>query len=117
MTSMAVTPLELALLGGQAVWLGLLLIVSSRIANPTTVLILGLMFGYAVSAVVTVLVGASQPERLQQWALWGFGSFSGVTWQRLRMFAPLTILGVAIATLTTKRLTARVLGGKYAGAM
>ena len=62
-----------------------------RIANPTTVLILGLMFGYAVSAIVTVLVGASQPERLQQWAQWGFGSFSGVTWQRLRLFAPLTL--------------------------
>ena len=76
---------------GAALVLGLVLLVSSRIANPTTVLILGLMFGYAVSAVVTVLVGASQPERLQQWAQWGFGSFSGVTWQRLRLFAPLTL--------------------------
>ena len=80
---------------GAALVLGLVLVVSSRIANPTTVLILGLMFGYAVSAIVTVLVGASQPERLQQWAQWGFGSFSGVTWQRLRLFAPLIAVGRA----------------------
>ena len=84
---------------------------------PTTVLILGLMFGYAVSALVTVLVGASQPERLQQWAQWGFGSFSGVTWQRLRLFAPLTLVGVLLAAATTKQLNALLLGENYARSM
>lgn len=102
---------------GAAVVLGLVLVVSSRIANPTTVLILGLMFGYAVSAIVTILVGASQPERLQQWAQWGFGSFSGVTWQRLWLFGPLTFFGVLIASATTKQLNALLLGERYAGSM
>ncbi len=105
-----------AIVGAGAV-LTLVLIVSSRIANPTTVLILGLMFGYAVSAVVTVLVGASQPERLQQWAQWGFGSFSGVTWQRLRLFGPLTLFGILIAATTTKQLNALLLGENYARSM
>jgi iron complex transport system permease protein len=73
---------------GASTVLGLILLVSARITNPTTVLVLGLMFGYAVSSVVTVLVGVSQPERLQQWAQWGFGSFSGVTWTRLGLFTP-----------------------------
>ena len=104
----------LAAITGAGLVLGLVLIVSSRIANPTTVLILGLMFGYGVSAVVTVLVGASQPERLQQWAQWGFGSFSGVTWQRLRLFGPLTVVGVLIASATTKQLNALLLGESYA---
>ncbi len=107
----------LAAITGAGLVLGLVLIVSSRIANPTTVLILGLMFGYAVSAVVTVLVGASQPERLQQWAQWGFGSFSGVTWQRLRLFGPLTLFGVLIASATTKQLNALLLGESYARSM
>jgi iron complex transport system permease protein len=47
-----------AIVGALAV-LALVLIVSSRVADPTTVLILGLMFGYAASAIVTVLVGVS----------------------------------------------------------
>jgi iron complex transport system permease protein len=102
---------------GAALVLGLVLLVSARIPNPTTVLILGLMFGYVVSAMVTVLVGASQPERLQQWAQWGFGSFSGVTWQRLRIFGPLTLLGVLIASMTTKQLNALLLGEHYARSM
>jgi iron complex transport system permease protein len=102
---------------GAALVLGLVLLVSSRIANPTTVLILGLMFGYAVSAMVTVLVAASQPEQLQQWAQWGFGSFSGVTWQRLRLFGPLTLIGVLIASATTKQLNALLLGENYARSM
>ena len=107
----------LAAITGAGLILGLVLIVSSRIANPTTVLILGLMFGYGVSAIVTVLVGASQPERLQQWAQWGFGSFSGVTWQRLRLFGPLTVVGVLIASATTKQLNALLLGESYARSM
>src|SRR6185503_255184 len=85
--------------------------------NPTTVLILGLMFGYAVSAVVTVLVGTSQPERLQQWAQWGFGSFSGVTWERLRLFVPVTVIGILLAAATTKQLNALLLGENYARSM
>ena len=109
--------ITLAAIVGAALVLGLVLVVSSRIANPTTVLILGLMFGYAASAVVTVLVGVSQPERLQQWAQWGFGSFSGVTWQRLRLFGPLTVAGVLIASATTKQLNALLLGESYARSM
>ncbi len=109
--------ITVAAIAGAALVLGLVLIVSSHIANPATVLILGLMFGYAVSAIVTVLVGASQPERLQQWAQWGFGSFSGVTWERLKLFGPLILLGVLIASLTTKQLNALLLGEHYARSM
>jgi iron complex transport system permease protein len=102
---------------GASLVLALVLMVSTRIANPTTVLILGLMFGYAVSAVVTMLVGASQPERLQQWAQWGFGSFSGVTWQRLEIFGPLAFAGLLVAMATTVQLNALLLGENYARSM
>jgi iron complex transport system permease protein len=106
-----------AAIAGAGVVLGLVLFVSSRVGNPTTVLILGLMFGYAVSAIVTVLVGASRPERLQDWAQWQFGSFSGVTWERLRLFGPLALLGVLIASASTKQLNALLLGEHYARSM
>jgi iron complex transport system permease protein len=109
--------LTAAAIAGASLVLGLVLVVSSRVASPTTVLILGLMFGYAVSAFVTVLIGATEPDRLQQWAAWGFGSFSGVTWHRLRLFAPLTLLGVLTAAMTTKQLNALMLGENYARSM
>ncbi len=102
---------------GALLVLGLVVIVSTRISSPTTVLIMGLMFGYAVNAIVMVLVGAAQPERLQQWALWGFGSFSGVTWDHLPIFAPLLGAGLLLAVAMTKPLNALLLGEHYARSM
>jgi iron complex transport system permease protein len=109
--------MTIAAIVGAAIVLSLVLAVSARVESPTTVLIVGLMLGYAVSAFVTVLVGASEPDRLQQFAAWGFGSFSGVTWQRLRLFGPLTLAGVALAAATTKQLNALLLGERYARSM
>jgi iron complex transport system permease protein len=106
-----------AAIAGAAVVLGLVLAVSNRIASPTTILILGLMLGYAVSALVTVLIGLSQPDRLAQWAQWEFGSFSGVTWDRLRVFAPLLFAGLGLAAAMTKQLNAMLLGERYAQSM
>jgi iron complex transport system permease protein len=106
-----------AAIAGAACVLVLVLAVSSRVGDATIVLIFGLMFGYAVSACVTVMVGASAPERLQQWAQWGLGSFSGVTWPRLRLFGALTVAGLFVAAVTPKQLNALLLGDGYARSM
>jgi iron complex transport system permease protein len=102
---------------GAVLVLCLVLALAARVRHPPTVLVLGLMLGYGVSAMVTVLLGVSQPERLQQWAQWGFGSFGGVTWQRLRLFVPLTALGIVTACLSAKQLNALLLGERYARSM
>ena len=107
----------LAAFTGSIVVLALILLASSRATSPATVLVLGLMCGYAVSAVVTLLVGASQPERLQQWAQWGFGSFSGVPWSRLALFSVVIGIGLSGACATTKQLNALLLGERYARSM
>ncbi len=106
-----------AAFAGAFAVLAIVLMVSARIASPATILVLGLMFGYVASAGVTVLIGASAPERLMQLAQWGFGSFSGVTWERLRIFAPVVSAGILVAASTTKQLNAFLLGEEYARSM
>lgn len=106
-----------AAITGAVCVLAVVLAVSARVSNPATVLILGLMFGYAASAMVTVLVGLSSPESLMELARWGFGSFAGVTWQRLSIFTPVTLVGLAIAASMTKQLNALLLGEPYARSM
>jgi iron complex transport system permease protein len=106
-----------AAFGGATMVFAVVLGFAARVINPATILIVGLMAGYAVSAGVTVLVAGTQPERLQQWAQWGFGSFGGVTWQRLRLFAPVVGAGLAVAALTTKHLNVLLLGETYARSM
>ncbi len=102
---------------GALLALAPVLAISARVNNPATVLIIGLMFGYAVQAFVTFLVVGSSLEQLQRWISWGFGSFTGVTWPQLALFAPLLLIGIAIAGASTKPLNALLLGENYARSM
>ncbi|HEX4998133.1 MAG TPA: iron ABC transporter permease, partial [Terriglobia bacterium] len=90
---------------------------SNRVESPATVLIVGLMFGYAAQAFVTVLVAGTDPDKLQRWVAWGFGSFSGITWSKMTIFAPLILIGLGVSAATTKQLNALLLGENYAGSM
>ena len=102
---------------GAGIALSLVLALSNRVESPATVLILGLMFGYAAQAVVIVLVAGAEPGKLQDWMRWGFGSFGGVTWQQMPIFGPLILAGLAISAATTKQLNALLLGESYAVTM
>lgn len=93
------------------------LAISARVNNPATVLIIGLMFGYAVQAFVTFMVVGTSFEQLQRWISWGFGSFTGVTWPQLSIFVPMIVAGIAVAAATTKQLNALLLGESYARSM
>ncbi|MGD9740730.1 MAG: iron chelate uptake ABC transporter family permease subunit [Bauldia sp.] len=105
-----------SIVGAFAVLVPVLLI-AARVRNAATILIVGLMFGYAVQSIVTILVVGTSFEQLQRWIAWGFGSFSGVTWGQLVVFAPLLLAGMAIAAATTKQLNALLLGEEYARSM
>ena len=48
---------------------------------------------------------------------WTFGSFSGVTWAQLRVFAPTIAAGILLAWLLAKPLNALLLGDGYARSM
>lgn len=107
-----------AALGAGAVTL-LVLAVSRRITSAATVLIVGLMVGYATQAVVTVLVSMSlqRMEGVRALIAWGFGSFAGTTWSELQVFAPAVLAALTLAVLLVKPLDALLLGDRYAASM
>jgi iron complex transport system permease protein len=107
-----------AALGAAAVTV-LVLAVSRRVANPATVLIVGLMIGYATTAFVSVLVysGFGRLERIRAFIAWGFGSFGGTSWSELRVLVPSVLIGLAVAAVMTKQLNALLLGDRYATTM
>jgi iron complex transport system permease protein len=106
-----------ASIAGAALAITVVLGLSNRVESPATVLILGLMFGYAAQAFVTVLVAGTDPDKLQRWVAWGFGSFSGVQWPKMIIFAPLVLIGLGVSLVTTKQLNALLLGESYASSM
>ena len=102
---------------GSALVLGLVLLVARRVTNSVTLLILGLMFGYGVGAVVSLLLYFSIAERIQAYINWTFGSFGAVTWSQMIVFAPAILIGLVIAFLLSKPLNALLLGETYARSM
>ncbi|MBO1054982.1 MAG: iron ABC transporter permease, partial [Dolichospermum sp. JUN01] len=99
---------------GAASVLGLMLVVSRRVQDTMTLLILGLLFGYATSAMVSILLQFSSKEQIQSYIMWTFGSFTGVTWQQLAILTPVICLGLLIALLQSKSLNVLLLGESYA---
>ena len=102
---------------GAALVLGLVLLVARQVNNSMTLLILGLMFGYATSALVSVLLYFSIAERIQAYISWTFGSFGSVTWSQMLVLAPTVSVALLMAHLSAKPLNALLLGETYARSM
>lgn len=109
--------LALAASLGATLVLGLVMLVAHRVQSTMTLLILGLMFGYAASALVSVLLFFAIPDRIQAYIAWTFGSFGGVTWSQMWVVAPIVAVGLLIALALVKPLNAMLLGEAYARSM
>ncbi len=99
---------------GAAAVLSAVLLVARRVQSTMTLLILGLLFGYATGAIVSLLMYFSHPDRIKVYINWTFGSFGEVSWRQMQIFAPVILLGLAIAYVSAKPLNALLLGEAYA---
>ncbi len=99
---------------GAALSMSLVLLVAIRIQSSATLLLLGLMFGYLVAALVSLLLYFALPERIQAYINWTFGSFSGVTMAQLPILALIALAGLLLSAALIKPLNALLLGEDYA---
>lgn len=102
-----------ALLGSMLVLL-LILAVSIRIKDIMTILIIGMMFGSAASAVVSILQYFSSESMLRSFVIWTMGSLGSVTGIQIWFFALLTVVGLILALLLARPLNVIYLGENYA---
>lgn len=87
---------------------------SIRISDSVSLLIIGIMFGSITGAVVNILQYFSDPEQLQSFIVWTFGSLSGVTWNEMQLMAPVVIIGLLLSFVLIKPMDALLLGENYA---
>ncbi|MEL6438183.1 MAG: iron ABC transporter permease [Cyanobacteria bacterium J06621_8] len=99
---------------GAALVLAMVLLVSRSVPDSITLLILGLLFGYATNAIVSILLHFSENNQIQSYLQWTFGSFGGVTWRQMLILAPVILLGLIIALLLSKSLNVMLLGESQA---
>jgi iron complex transport system permease protein len=104
----------IAAIAGAAVVLVLILAVSARIKDSITILVLGMIFGYVASALVTILQSFADPDSLKVFVTWTFGSLGGVTWNKMPFLLVLTAFGILVSLFLQKSLNSLLLGENYA---
>jgi iron complex transport system permease protein len=92
----------------------LILIFASRLRSHTMLLIIGMMIGYVVSSVVSLLNFFSTAEGVQSYMMWGMGNFGGVSRAQLPLFTVFVLIGLSITISLIKPLNALLLGERYA---
>lgn len=103
-----------------AAWLGsgvvliLIMVVSLRVRDIMTVLILGIMFASAVSAIVSILQYFSSESMLKSFVIWTMGSLGNLSWQQLNVLIFSVIAGLILSVIATKMLNALLLGEDHA---
>ncbi len=102
---------------GAGLVLAAILTLARRVDNVMTLLIIGILCGFAVNAGVSVLIHFSVAERIQAYVAWTFGSFAAVTWNDLGVFAPAVSIGLLGCQLIRKPLNGLLLGEHYARSM
>lgn len=102
-----------ALIGALAVT-ALLMVISATINSRYTLLIAGLMLGYLISSVITLLTYSATEKGVMTYVVWGMGSFTGVTLRQSLWMSAGVITMLVISLPMAKSLNVMQLGERYA---
>jgi len=100
-------------LGAAAVMI-LILLLSIRLKDNVSLLIIGIMVGNITISLVSIWQYFSEPEQIQDYLIWTFGSLGGVTPDQLMIFSVIVVLGLSLTFLNSKALNTLLLGENYA---
>lgn len=104
----------LAAVLGAFLVLMLVLFVSRKMPNIVSLLIVGMMFGYIASSVVSLLQSMTNPDSLKLFVVWTFGSLSSVSWKMMPALLAIFLFGIFLAFMMVKPLDVMLLGDSYA---
>ena len=104
----------LAAFAGSMTSMGFVLAASGRVKRMSLLVICGVMIGYICSAVTDFAVTFADDANIVNLHSWSLGSFSGVSWDNLRIIGAVTLPGTAAAFLLAKPMGAYQLGEAYA---
>ena len=102
-----------ASLGSSGVFL-IVLIISQRLGDNTSLLIIGLMIGAATASFVSILQFLSDAQDQQAYLLWTFGTLGSLSWAEIQVLSLILIAGTFLGIISVKSLNAWLLGDNYA---
>lgn len=92
----------------------LVLIISNRLYDNASLLIIGIMIGAGASSIVSVLQYVSRAEEQQSFLMWTFGNVGGLNWSEIFVLSIVFFTGLAISCFSIKSLNVWLLGDSYA---
>lgn len=114
-----INPWAIAIAGtlGAGLVLVTVSLVAWKVRDSMTLLIVGLMFGSAVSAVISVLSYFSGAEALKLFTIWSMGSLGGLVWDQVWVLILVITLGIIPVIASVKSYNGMLLGESYAKSM
>lgn len=98
---------------GAAGAASIILYASNRFRNASILLIFGVMLGFIITAVVSILQFSSDAESLKIFYSWSAGSFSNTTWGETAIIAGTLVTGLIISTFNHKGLDLILFGDEF----
>ncbi len=102
---------------GSMLSVGFILILSRRLKGMAVLLVAGIMIGYICSAVTDFVVTFAEDSDIVNLHGWSLGSFSGMSWDNVRIAAILVGVTALTVFLMSKPIGAYQLGEAYAQSM
>lgn len=99
---------------GAALIFSILLLISRYVRDHVVLLIVGLLIGTLTLSVTSIWQFYSQPDQLQAFIAWTFGSLGGVTGHQLTVLSLISTVGILLAFSLSKTLNSLLLGENYA---
>jgi iron complex transport system permease protein len=109
--------LIVAACAGAATTLFIILMVSSRVRDIMTILILGILIGAAISSIVSILQFFGSETLLKSFVVWTLGSLGNISKLQIGILSSCIAIGLLLSFSSVKKLDALLLGEKYAFTM
>ncbi|MCI8843348.1 MAG: iron ABC transporter permease [Oscillospiraceae bacterium] len=104
----------LAAFAGAMVSMGFILLISRYIHQPSLLVVGGVMIGYICSAVTDFVVTFADDANIVNLHNWSLGSFSGISWDNLRVIAIVAGAALFLTFFLSKPIGAYQMGEVYA---
>lgn len=99
---------------GSLLSMGFVLLVARKVHNMSMLVICGVMIGYICSAITDFVVTFADDSNIVNLHNWSLGSFSGMSWENVKVMAAVVFLSMFFVFLLSKPISAYQLGENYA---
>lgn len=99
---------------GSMLSMGFILLLSRRVKRMSMLVVSGVMIGYICSAITDFVVTFADDSNIVNLHNWSMGSFSGTSWDNVRLMAIVVFAALALTFLLSKPIGAYQMGEVYA---